>query len=138
MAAIDGHGTTLHYDDSGTADPSDALGEIVSIGGPNLTRPMIESTNMDSSAREFIAGGFYDVGTIDVEIQYNPGDTAQDAMTTALTAGTQKAFKITWSDTSKAVFEGFVESFSVTAEMEDRLTASMSIRTTGTVTITGA
>lgn len=138
MAAIDGHGTTLHYDATTTADPTNAVGEVVSIGGPNLSRPMIESTNMDSTAREFISGGFYDVGTIDVEIQYNPGTTAQDAMTTALTAGTQHAFKITWSDTSKAVFEGFVESFSVTAEMEDRLTASMSIRTTGAVTITTA
>lgn len=134
MAAIDGHGTTLHYGTSG-GSASTAVGDVVSIGGPNLTRPMIESTNMDSSAREFIAGGFYDVGTIDVEIQYTAATAAHDAMTDALTGGTQHAFKITWSDSSNATFEGFVESFSVTAEMEDRLTASMSIRTTGTVTI---
>ena len=137
MAAIDGHGTTIEY---GAEDASGgtAIGEVVSIGGPNLSRPMIESTNMDSTAREFIAGGFYDVGTVDVEIQFNPGTAAQDAMTTALTAGTTHGFKITWSDTSTAVFNGLVESFSGHAEMEDRLTASMTIRTTGAVTIATA
>ena len=138
MAAIDGHGTTLKYDASGGSTFGSTIGQITSVGGINLSRPMIESTNMASTAREFIAGGFYEVGTVDVELQYDPGDTQHDAMTTALTAGTQHAFKITWSDTSTAIFEGFVESFAVTAEMEDTITASMSIRTTGTVAISGA
>jgi len=137
MAAIDGHGATLVYGTAG-GTPSTSFGEVLSIGGPNLSRPMIETTNMDSTAREYIAGGFYDAGTVDIELQYDPGNTGHDAMTSAITAGTEHSFKITWSDTSTASFDGFVESFSVTAEMEDRLTASMSIRTNGTLTLSTA
>jgi hypothetical protein len=137
MAAIDGHGAALVYGTAG-GTPSTAFGEVVSIGGPNISRPMIETTHMGSTARKYIAGGFYDLGTVDVEIQYDPGNTGHDAMTSAILAGTEHSFKITWSDTSTASFDGFVESFNVTAEMEDRLTASLSIRVNGTLTLATA
>lgn len=136
MAAIDGHGATLKY--ATTSPGTTAIGDIVSIGGPNLTRPMIESTNMDSTAREFLAGGFYDAGTLDFEIQYDPGVTAHDAITDAFVAGTLLYYRITWSNTDTFDVAGYVESFSVTSEMEDRVTASISIRTTGTITITAS
>ena len=136
MAAIDGHGATLKY--ASSSPGTTAVGEIISISSPNLSRPMIEPTNMGSSAREFIAGGFYDAGALDFEIQYDPGTTEHDYLTTALTAGTLLYFRITWSDTSTYDCSGYVESFSASAEMEDRITATISVRLTSTVTITGA
>ena len=141
MAAIDGHGTTLHYKTTeGGAAYGDAIIQVTSITGGGISRGMIETTHMTSTSRSHIPAGFYEGQEISLDIQYDPDAATHSVFTTAITAAspTEYIWKISYTDSTPTTYEinGYVSGFEVTAEMEDLLTASVTIRTTGDVTIT--
>ena len=137
--AIVGKGTKLSYSsDSGSNWPD--LAAILSINGPSLSRETIDTTNMDTSnAKSYMAASLYEPGEITLDIAYAPGATPHDAMTSALTGATDYDWKVTFSDTSTHVAaSGFVTAFEPSADLDGQLTASITIKLNGAITITGA
>ena len=94
--ATHGHGTTL------TGGSSGALGNIISITGPNMVRDALDVSTMDSTnkAREFIAG-MRDAGEVSVELNYD-GSAAGNAnvIDTAFKSGTAETWTIAFPDTA--------------------------------------
>jgi hypothetical protein len=110
---------------------------VTNIGGPNFTRPEIDVTTMESTAKEYKPAALTDAGTLSFGLQYNPANgvhsyiVSQSANTTA---GNDR-FKITFSDNTTWGFTGSFTEFSITADDPSQgiLTANCSVRLSGNV-----
>jgi len=133
MAAITGNGTQFSWD-------TDDIGQVQSLSGPSMSVATIDTTDIAGTSKTFIAG-MVDGGEISLEVAYDPDsdDTEYHTeMTTDFAEGTEKAWKITWSDGSFVGAQGILTSFSASASIDDKVTASFAIKVTGAVTFTEA
>ena len=130
MAAIDTAGTTLSFDGV-------AIGSVQSISGMSLSRASIDTSALEHTAgKEFIASGLYDSGELSFEIQYDPGSTGHDKLTTSLKAGTDGAVIVTFSDSATWTSAGgHVTAFEPGMEVDGVTTGSCTIKISGAVTI---
>lgn len=130
---IHGHGASLTI--AGTA-----VGNINTISGPNLTRDSIDISTMDSGTkhREFIPG-MIDAGEISVDLQYD-GTTVATLLKNQLTASAAAivlsvpdAGTVTTSSTYTGT--GFITSLGHAIPYDDKVTQSVGIKLTGTLTL---
>lgn len=130
---IHGHGASLTI-------AATAVGNINTISGPNLTRDSIDISTMDSGTkhREFIPG-MIDAGEISVDLQYD-GTTVATLLKNQLTASAQAivlsvpdAGTVTTSSTYTGT--GFITSLGHAIPHDDKVTQSVGIKLTGTLTL---
>lgn len=95
---IIGHGATLEY-----GDPAQTIASVESVGGPDLSKDMVEVTTFDSpnGAREYIAG-LIDTGELTLGIIYTPTTCSQ--IYTLFAATAEEEFTITLPDTHTFTF----------------------------------
>jgi predicted secreted protein len=139
MAAITANGSKFYWNDDGETSPADVeIGQIISITGPSVSVATIETTDLQDTAKTFIAG-MYDGGEVAIEVSYDP-DTASSPdsnhtdMTADILAGQAGYWKVEWSDGNYVHGSGIITSFSSTASIDDKLTASFTIKVSGAVT----
>jgi len=139
MAAITGNGAKFYWNDIGGTTPANVeIGQIMSLSGPSISVATIETTDLADTAKTFIAG-MYDGGEVTFDVAYDP-DTASDPdsghhfMTTDMLAGTEGYWKVEWSDGNYIHAKGFITSFSPTAAIDDKVTASFTVKVSGGVT----
>ena len=120
--------------DAATATPVEwtEIGEVTDFSGPDGTASEIDTTHLQSTAKEFLMG-LPDEGTISLSINWAPADTGQLAVKAARKARTKKDFKITYSDKSTASFKGYVMGLSTDAAVDDKVNGSITLRVTGEV-----
>lgn len=122
---IHGHGTTLTI--GGTA-----VGNIMSISGPDQSRDPIDISTMESSNkfREFIPG-MIDAGELTMELNFD-GTTVSSVLDGQLTA-TASSIVVTFSDADTATFtcNGFITALGHAIPMDDKVTQSVTIKFTG-------
>jgi len=124
--AITANGTTISFDGSVPQD-------LLSISGPTFTVSTIDVTSMDSTRREF-TNGQYDSGEISFEIAYNPGAGTHQALVTDIDSSTAASvWFITFSDNSTCTGTGFITAFSSSGSLDDKLTASVTVKCTDTI-----
>ena len=132
--AITGNGTTFSYN-------SVAIGDIVSISAPSVSVATIDTTSVASVYRTFL-GGTIDSGEMGLEIMYDPNSTAGAALeaeweATASAAPVERACVITFSDSSTYTFNAILTAFSASVAIDDKVTASVSLKVSGSITIAG-
>jgi len=136
MAAITGNGTIFSW---GVIGQENAIGQVLSVSGPSVTAATIDVTDISGTSKTFIAG-MIDGGEISLEVSYDPdtedGNRHTDLTTDMLTGATGTGWQIEWSDGSKVSAGGIVTSFSASASIDDKVTASFTIKVTGAVTFT--
>ncbi len=113
------------------------IAEVVSISGPGLKRDTIDATNMGSTApgREYIFG-LLDGGEVTLEVNFLPGDTTQQGLYHNMISGTTYLpFSIVWTDGTTWTFNAFVTAFQPTGKVEDKLSASITLKITGVPTL---
>lgn len=94
----------------------------------------IDTTHLQSTAKEFMTG-LKDWGSISMDMAWLFDDAGQLALLEAQAAASKKDFKITYSNSKTATFEGYVKNVSgPTASVDDKLTGAASIKISGTVT----
>lgn len=107
--------------------------------GPSLDRTMIDVTSKDSTSRyrEFLAG-LRDGGEVTFTIGYDPAGTTHAQLLTDFGSDTAASWRVAFadSDTWAAVFSAFVKSFQPTGPLDDELTADVTLKITGVVTMT--
>ena len=110
---------------------------ITNIGGPNFTRPEIDVTTMESTAKEYKPAALTDAGTLTFGLQYAPSNTVHSYIVSQSANATQgnDRFKITFSDNTSWGFTGSFTEFSITADDPSQgiLTANCSVRLSGNV-----
>lgn len=136
--ATSGFGTLLKIGDGATpTEGFTTVAEVISISGPALALGTIEVTNMSSASnyREFVAG-LKDAGEVKLDINFLPTDGTQDASAGLLKDfddRTLRDFQLVFPDASTTTwsFSAFITAFSPSAKVDDRLTASVTLRVSG-------
>jgi hypothetical protein len=132
-----GFGTRIQMGDGGGTEVFTDIAEVTNVTTPSFTRDTADATHHLSpgGVREFI-GTLIDPGEVTVDMNWIPGDPTQDQTTGMLKAaldGIARNFRliIPASPTVTWNFRGVVTAFSGTTPLDDRMTASATIRVTG-------
>jgi hypothetical protein len=110
------------------------LSEILAVALPNPQIEDVEATHMASTAREFITG-LTDYGEGSVEMNYVPGSATDILIRAAVADGVTRSFQTTlqvadgstWEISGDCIVKGYERN----APIDDRMTATMSVRFTG-------
>lgn len=112
------------------------LAEINSITGPTMTRDFIDVTSLDSTGgyREFITG-FRDAGTISLSMNFTR--TTYDAFKDDFEDPASHFYEICLPDDENTTleFEGLVTEVPITIPTDDKITADVTIKISGPVTM---
>lgn len=135
--AIIGLGTTIAKGDGGAPEVFAVIAEVISIDGPSLDSDDVEVTHLLSPGgyREY-KGGLKEPGEIALELNFLPGNASQDAVTGLIKEyndQTYKNYKITWPFTpaKTCVVSARVKTMGSTTPVDDRLTASVTLKLSG-------
>jgi len=138
MAGVAAFGTTLKMG----ATPV-AIANVTGISGPSYSAETIDVTAHDSASnyREYVPS-FLELGEISVDINFDPTETTHKNTTGGLLEAFENRTNETWAiefpDGSSVGFSGYVTGFELDAPFDDKLSASLTIRTTGAATWTYA
>lgn len=105
-----------------TGGPSNLLAEILDVTPPDMTREAIPSWHQGSTQKTFIPAKLIEYGELQVDVAF-----AGTLPTLDTTPGT---YTITFpnSGASTIVFTGFITKFAPKAPIENRATASITIK----------
>ena len=151
MAAFTSFGTTLKVGvatGGAYSAPSAAVGEILSLNIDGIKLNTIDVSNLGNQFRTY-AAGLIDSGTVSLEINLDPDDAQQLSVvqqldnTAATTRPALKSWLITFGNGTGGTnpgatfsFVGFVTDYSVKGSMDSAVTASISVKISGSVTFT--
>ena len=139
-AAVDvGHGTTITFGTSGWT------GNVESVSWGGIARTVIETSHMGTTAaganqfgnRTFLPGDLIDPGTITLAVHFNPQTNPPIG---AVAETVTITFPLVAGDSTPANWacSGFVSSFDIQDNMDDKMTASMVVKLSGKCTMTDA
>ena len=116
---------------------AEPIGKITSINGMSITTDAIDVTDLDAVAKLFIPGP-YDGGEITLEILFEADNSDHVFFTTDQLAGTISTWTITFTDAGNATWaaSAFVTSNTPTASVGAAVTASITLKITGEISIT--
>lgn len=117
---------------------STTIGQVVSISGPSWSVGTIETTLLASTNKTYLQG-LPDGGEVSAVIQYDPADSSQQILTGLMATPAVSTWSITFTDAGAAVyaFSGILTGFEIGGmEQESIVTANISIKLTGAITIT--
>ena len=143
--AVYAQGTLLQMGDG--ASPTEAfttIAEVMTITGPSFSRDTIDTTSHDTSNgfRTFM-GGLVDAGEVSFDIQFDAAATTHidtsgllsKLVGSSLPTSTTN-FRIVYPNSKRWNFAGIVSGFEVTADMGDKMQASVTIKISGKPTLT--
>jgi predicted secreted protein len=114
-----------------------AIAEINSITGPSMTRDFIDVTSLDSTGgfREFITG-FRDAGTVSLAMNFTHATFT--IMKEDFENDTPQSYMICLPDeeVTSLEFLGLVTEIPLTIPTDDKITADVTIKISGTVDLT--
>ncbi len=127
MAVTFGHGGVLTF--------AGFTSEIVGISGPSLARDSIDTTHhgTGNNFRTFIPG-LVDPGELTIDCHFDPTETPG-------IDGNAAVLKITWPDTGSTKFqatEAFITGFDITDPIDDKMTASVTFKLSGSIDFAAA
>ena len=108
--------------------------EVLSISPSGMTREPIDVTHMGTTgAREFMPSTLVTNGTVDIEFAYIPGTTPpiQDAVANPVVNDT---CVITFPGPHTITGDAFMTDFSISAQLEEKITASATLHWADIVT----
>lgn len=133
-----GFGTLLKRGDGATSETFTTIAEVTNISGPSESLETIDATHMESpnSYREYIPS-LLDSGEVSLDLNFLPGNTSQTGLRTDMQNRTRRNFEMVFTDsgTSKYSFSAYVTGFEVSAQIDDKLSASATLKVTGPVTL---
>ena len=133
--AVAGKGTLFRRWNTVSAE-WETIAEINTITGPGMTRDTIDVTSLDSTDgyREFIAG-FRDPGTVGLSMNFTREEYEQ--MKTDFEDDNLKNYEIILPDAENTTleFEGMVTELPLSIPPDDKITADVTIKISGSVTL---
>lgn len=135
MGVFRGAGTTFARGDGASPEVFTAVGDVVSIDGPQISKDEIEVTALDSAAKEFI-GALDDPGELTLQLNWNPQDAGHVALRQDAEGSTVRNYRIVWNDVSstQVTFAGEVMEFSLNTEPNDAVKGSVRVKISGSLT----
>jgi len=112
-------GTTLSGASTG------AIGNVVSIGLPNMTMTDVDITEITDTVAKFIPG-VIDAGELTVGLHYEPDQA--DTLLTAFTARTAEVWTITFSNSKTFAFTGYIKGMGGEVEAGGKVTQEITLK----------
>lgn len=137
-----GYGTLFASGNGASPEIFTTLGEVTAITPPGWARDTVDATHEQSPGahREFIAG-LADAGEVSMDINFVPGGAATAALEAekALT-GSSAAInrRITFPDGSYMTFVGILTAVEPDAPIDDKMSASVTLKVSGVPTFVQA
>jgi hypothetical protein len=134
-AAVLGSGATLGLGSGASPQVYTTIAEVLRCGPIGSTNPEVDVTNLDSTAKEYIAG-LADGNTVEFEMNWVAGNTQQQSLRTSQAAGSTVNLQMVWptSPETKAQFDLVLLEFSMgETTPESQVTASVSGRISGSI-----
>lgn len=129
------------WDDGGSPSPSYvSLGEVINITPPSSTVDQIDVTHMESPGRrrEFI-DGLIDPGECSFEMNYVPGSEGDQILLAILDIEPGEprvqTCRIVYPNGIRHTFQANLQSYVPSIPTDDKMTATVSWRVTGTVSV---
>lgn len=134
-AAVLGAGATLQLSDGASPEVFTTIAEVLRVGPIGSTNPEVDVTNLDSAAKEYIAG-LSDGNTVEFDMNWVAGNAQQQSLRTSQAAGETVTMKMVWptSPNTVADFSFVLLQFDMgETTPESQLTASVSGRISGAI-----
>ena len=138
--ALHAQGTLLQVGDGASPEVFTTIAEVGTIQGPGLDSDQIDVTNHTSvnEYREYIQG-LKEPGELSFTINFVPDDATHDNATGLVSFyedGLKRNFQMVFPTTPPVpwLLPGFLKSFNVTAAVDDKLVADVTIKLTGAPT----
>ncbi len=116
---------------------TDEIPEVAEIGDVELAANIVEFNSFGKDFKEKRVGQ-KDPGTLDLTLNWMPGDTKHQALSTAAVNKTKIFISIVWRDgaggNARVDFEAFVATIGVATPIEDIVTRKIQLAITGPVT----
>jgi len=137
--AMTGLGIVIGMKATATATTYTDIGEPIEITPPEQMDDEIEVTHFNSpgGVKEFI-GGLTDPGECTFTINYIPGGPTETLILGAKSERRPRGFQLVWPNGVKWTFDLLIRGFQPTAPLNDRLTAEITGRVSGSIVITPA
>lgn len=135
--AIESQGTLVFWSTTTSMSTAQAVSEVTSVGGPNISAGKIDVTHLASTAKENIIG-LRDSGDVTLDMIYNSTDAGQLALRNDLATRSKRRLAIKLVDASTTLWhaEGFCTNWSVSGSVDNTLKLSATIGLTGPITWT--
>lgn len=139
MAKYAAYGTTLYR---GTSGGGTAIAQVMSISGPGLTADTVDVTSHDSTnAWEEVVVAILRSGEVTFDIVYDPATAthknAAGGLLADLVGRASTTYTLVFPDSGSTewVFSAFVTGFEPTEPVDGALTASVTLKPTGDMTL---
>jgi hypothetical protein len=133
--AVLGSGATLQLGSGASPQVYTTIAEVLRCGPIGSTNPEVDVTNLDSTAKEYIAG-LADGNSLEFDVNWIAGNTQQTQLRTDQAAGNTVNLKMVWptSPNTIAQFDLVLLSFEISeTSAESQVMASVSGRITGSI-----
>lgn len=129
MPVFRGTGSQFLRGDGASPEVFTAVGDIITIGGPAISKDEIEVTALDSTAKEFI-GALDDPGEITLELNTNFQDAQQVGLRSDAEGNAQGNYRIIWNDVSSTQVDFLAEvmDWSANTEANDAVKSSVRLK----------
>jgi hypothetical protein len=129
-------GTKIARGDGASPEVFTDVPQVTSITPVGQERSLIDVTNLDSAAREYMKA-IKDGQEINIEAQYDPDNAVHSGLRTDLNAETSRNFRVTFTDSPAQTvsFAGMVTNWSIVdISIDNVLTLNVTIKPTGDLT----
>jgi predicted secreted protein len=127
-----GFGTVLAVADIATGLVFATIAQITSITPFNVTREAHDTTSMDiTDGYKTVLGGLKDSGECAIEVNYEPD--VHNTLLADFDAENPMKYRVTFPTGDVASFDGVQTGFSPSAPMEDKMSASITIKISGKI-----
>jgi len=109
------------------------VGEVTNIGAPSGEAADIDTTHLESTAKEYLTG-LPDNGNIEIAMNAVSGDAGHDELIAAMDAQERRWVKITWSNGDVWSIKALVKKYTWSAGVDAKIEAAASFRTSGSWT----
>ena len=133
--AVLGSGATLQLGSGASPQVYTTIAEVLRCGPIGSTNPEVDVTNLDSTAKEYIAG-LADGNTVDFDVNFIAGNTEQTSLRTSQASGSTVNLRMVWQTSPKtnAQFDLVLLGFEMSETTpESQIMASISGRISGSI-----
>lgn len=135
--ALGTQGITLSVSDTASPEAYTSIPDITDITGPDGSVAEVDTTDLSASAKTYIRG-LPDNGSVSFTINYIPANTYHAQLRSDFNSSAEIAryYRLTFTDSPNTTwtFQGYVSTFSISASIDDKLTASCAVRVKGAIT----
>lgn len=135
--AVLGYGTIYEIASNAGGTTWTKIGEVLSVTPPDAQTDEVETTHMESPGRtrEFIAG-LINLDDVSFDINWIPDDATDKLIQGLRASGEKRQHRITWPNGVKWTYLAFLKGFAPSVSVDDRLTATVTAKVAGSLSIT--